>query len=118
MVVFKQLVRKVGLENLPLLQPKHVECSGVQELVSAFQGTQICLAPVMDQDSDISDMSVAHDSSIPAGFLSSDALALESEAPVNLEDGEIIDDPHAPEEMDQSEEQGHVAQPGGAHSAT
>ncbi len=97
-VVFEQLVQKVGLGSLPLFQPKQVECSGVHVLVHALQGTRIRLAPIADHDSDVSDMSVAHDSSIPAGYLSSDPLALESEGPVDLEDGEIIDDLRAPEQ--------------------
>ncbi len=57
----------------------------------ALQGTRIHLAACVDHDSDVSDMSVAHDSFIPAGFISSDPLGFESEEPVDLEDKEIID---------------------------
>ncbi len=87
LVMFEHLVQRVGLENLLLFQ---VECSGVHELVHVLQGTWIRLAPVVDHDSGVSDMSVAHDSSNPARFLSSDPLGLESEGPVDLEDGEIF----------------------------
>ncbi len=109
LVVFEQLVKKVGLEHLPLHQPKQFECSGVRELVHALLGTQILLAPVTDHDLDVSDMNVPHDS-IPARFISSDPLGLESEGPVDLQAGEITDNLRTSEPMDQSEELGHVAQ--------
>ncbi len=41
--MFAQLVAKVGLLNLPQLQPKQVSVTGVHELVSMLQGTQLCL---------------------------------------------------------------------------
>ncbi len=41
LVAFEQLMQTVGLEILPLLQPKQVACSGVRELAHALQGTQI-----------------------------------------------------------------------------
>ncbi len=59
-------------------------------------------------------MSVTHDSSFPAGFSSTDTLGLESEGPTDMEDGEIIDNPHTLEPMYQAEELGHGAQPGGS----
>ena len=114
LVVFEHLVQTVGLENIPLFQPKKVACSGVHKLLHVLQGTQIHLATVVDHDSDVNDMSVAHDSSLPARFHSSDPLRLESERPVDLEDGQIIDNPHASDPMDQSEELGHTAHPGGS----
>ncbi len=113
-VVFEQLVQTVGLERLLLLQPKQVECSGVRELEPALQWIRICLVPVVDHDSDMSEMSITHDSSFTAGFVSTDPLELESEGPTDLQDGEIIDNPCAPEPMEQSEELGHGAQPGGS----
>ena len=57
-------------------------------------------------------MSIAHNPSLPAGFISTDRLRLESEGPTDLEEGEVIDNPHPSEPMAQSEEMGHGAQPG------
>ncbi len=75
----------------------------VRELVHALQGTQIHLASVADRDSDTSDMRITCDSPLPTGFISSDPLGLDSGGPTDLEDGEIVGNPHASEPMDQSE---------------
>ncbi len=104
LVVFKQWEQKVGLENLPQLQPKQVKCLGVRELVHVLQGTQIRLTPVADDDSDTSYMDITRDSSFPTGFISSNPLGLESGVPTDLEDREIIDNHRALEPMDQTED--------------
>lgn len=66
-------------------------------------------------DSDTSDMDTFHDSSILPGFLSSDTLILETGGPTDLEDGEIIDNPHVPEPMDQTKNLGHDRTLRGVH---
>ncbi len=98
--MFEQLVVKVGLLNLLQLQPKQVTCSGVRELVTVLQGTQLHLIQFQDRYLDESEINVAHASPAHTGFHSSDPLGLESEGPDDLENGEITDDPRAPEQMD------------------
>ena len=56
LVVFGQWIDKVGLENLPQVQPKHVACTGVRALVQALKGAQIHLVHSEDCDSDTSIM--------------------------------------------------------------
>ncbi len=62
----------------------------------------------------MSGMSITRDSSFPTGFISSDLLGLESGGPTDMEDGEIVDNPRAPEPMDQTEGLGHGVHPTGS----
>ncbi len=64
LVVLEGYIAKVGWMDLPLIQPKQVECSGVRVLIQALQGTVIHLVQSEDDESDTSDME-ASDSSLP-----------------------------------------------------
>ncbi len=108
-VMFGQWIDKVGLENLPQVQPKQVACTGERALVQAIKGAQVRLVHSEDFDSDTSDMDTSHDS-LPRGCYSSDPLNLEAADPSHLEDGEIIDHSHPSEPIDQSDTLGHGVQ--------
>ncbi len=100
MVVFEQLVPKVGLEN-----------AGVRELVWVLKVTQIHLVPGEDHESNTSIMGTSHDS-LPRGFQSDDPLGLNTGDHSDLEGGgEIIDHSHPSEPMDKSDKLGHGVQP-------
>ncbi len=111
-VVFGQWVVKVGLENLPQVQPKQVACTGVGALVQALKGAQVCLVHSEDYDSDTRVIDTSRDS-LPWGCYSSDSLNLEAGYPSDLEDGEVMDRSRPSEPMDQSDTLGHGLQPTG-----
>ncbi len=83
MVAFEQLVLKVGLENIPYLQPKELPHAGDRKLVQALNGVQIRLVPMQDLESDISVMDTSHDS-LPTGYSSTDPLGLNLGEPSDL----------------------------------
>ncbi len=85
--VLGQWIDRVGLPNLPLVQPKQVECSGVRVLIQALQGTMIHLIQSEDDESDTSDMD-ASDSSLPQDHYEADPLNLTREGP-EREEGEL-----------------------------
>ena len=64
LVVLEGWINKVGLTDLPTIQPKQVACSGVRILVQALKGTVIHLVQSEDDESATSDME-ASDSSLP-----------------------------------------------------
>ncbi len=111
-VMFGQWIDKVGLDNLPQVQPKQFACTGVRAFVQALKGAQIHLVHSEDCDSDTSVMDTSHDS-FPQGCHSSNPLNLEAGDPSDLEDGETIDRSHPSEPMDQSDTLGHGVQPTG-----
>ncbi len=108
-MVVEQLLLKVGLENIPSLQPKQLSNAGVRELVQVLKGVEIRLVPVEDLESDMSIMGTSHDS-LPRGCYSSDPLCLEAGDPSDLENGEICDHSYPSEPMDQSDMLGHGVQ--------
>ena len=109
--MFGQWIDKVGLENIPQVQPRQVAYTGVHVLAQALKGAQIHLVHSEDCDSDKSIMDTSHDS-LPRGCYFSNPLGLETEDPSDLKDGEIRDRSHPSEPMDQSDMPGH-----GIHSA-
>ncbi len=63
LVVLEGLISKVGWMDLPLVQPKQVECSGVRVLIQVLQGTVIHLVQSDYDESATSNMD-ALDSSL------------------------------------------------------
>ena len=64
LVALEGYVNRIGWGDLPLLQPKQVDCTGVACLIRALQGTVIHLAQSEDNDSDTSSVETT-DSSQP-----------------------------------------------------
>ncbi len=55
-VMVGQWIDRIGLENLPLVQPKQVTCSGVRGMFQVLQGAKIHLIQSEDDESATSDM--------------------------------------------------------------
>ncbi len=96
-------VQQVGWTELPLLQPKQVEPTGVACLVRALKGTVIKLVQSEDNNSDTSNGTTL-DSSQPLDRSERDPLGLDQGSP-ELEEGECR--ASSPEAMDQDEALGH-----------
>ena len=94
-------ISKVGWTDLPLVQPKQVECSGVRVLIQALQGTVIHLVQSEDYESATSDMD-ASDSSLLQDRSELDPLNLTQDGP-EREEGELSNQSSSPEAMDQDE---------------
>ena len=105
LVVLEGYIAKVGWEELPSLQPKQVECSGVRVLIQALKGTVIHLVQSEDNESDTRDME-ATDSSLPQDRSEFDALNLTQGGPEG-EEGECSSHSSSPEAMDQGKVLGH-----------
>ncbi len=104
-VVVGQWIDRVGLENLPLVQPKQVICSGVRGLFQALQGAKIHLTQSEDDESATSDME-ASNSSLPLDRSETDPLALNHGGP-EREEGELTEHSSSPDAMDQDNILGH-----------
>ncbi len=102
----------MGLESLPLVQPKQVTCAGVRELIQALQGVNIHLLQTEDDDSATSDMDASH-SSLPQGYSETNPLGLDLKNPTDLEEEEISDHSSIPEATDQTDTLGHGSYPDG-----
>ncbi len=72
-VMVGRWIDQVGLENLPLVQPRQVTCSGVRGLFQALQGVKIHLTQSEDDESATSDME-ASNSSLPLDHSEMDPL--------------------------------------------
>ncbi len=105
LAVLEGYVTQVGWTDLPLLQPKQVECPGVRGLVQALQGTIIHLVQSEDDESDTSEME-ATDSSLLQDRSEFDPLHLTQGGP-EREEGEWSGHSSSPEAMDQDEVLGH-----------
>ena len=105
LVALEGYIERVGWEDLPLLQPKQVDCAGVLCLIRALQGTVIRLVQSEDNDSDTSNAETT-DSSQPRDRSEQDPLGPAQED-TELEEGEC--QASSPEAMDQDEVLGHNA---------
>ena len=108
-VVVGQWIDRVGLENLPLVQPKQVTCSGVRGLFQALQGVNIHLTQSEDGESATSDMD-ASNSSMPLDRSEMDSLVPNRRDP-DQKEGEISDSSSRPDAMDQDHVLGHDTYP-------
>ena len=97
LVVLEGYIDKVGWTDLPLVQPKQVQCPGV--LIQALLGTVIYLVQSEDNESDTSEMD-ALDSSLPQDRSELDLLNLAQGGP-EREEGECSNQSSSPEAMDQ-----------------
>ncbi len=104
--VLGQWINQVELENLPLVQPKQVTCSGVGGLIKALEGVKNHLVQPEDDDSAMSNMDVSN-SSMLLGYSGTSPLALDLKGPTDLEEGEISDHSSLPETMNQTDTLGH-----------
>ena len=98
-------IDKVGWTDLPLVQPKQVECMGVRVLIQALKGTVIHLVQSEDDESATSDMD-ASDSSLLQDRSELDPLNLTQNGP-EREEGELSNQSSSPEAMDQDDVLGH-----------
>ncbi len=105
LAVLEGWIRKVGWTDLPLVQPKQVECPGVRVLTQALQGAVIHLVQSEDDESATSDMD-ASDSSLLQDRSEQDPLNLAQEGP-EQEEGELSNQSSSPEAMDQDDVLGH-----------
>ncbi len=101
LVVLEGLVSKVGWEDLLLVQPKQVECSGVRVLIQVLQGTVIHLIQSEDDESDTIDMD-ASDSSLLQDRSEQDPLNL-AQGGLEREEGQCSSHSSSPEAMDQDD---------------
>ncbi len=99
LAVLEGWIGKVGWTDLPLVQPKQVECTGVRVLIQVLQGTVIHLVQSEDDESATSDME-ASDSSLLQDSSELDPLNLTQDGP-EREEGELSDQSSSPEAMDQ-----------------
>ncbi len=104
-VVVGQRIDRVGLENLPLVQPKQVTCLGFRGLFQALQGTKIHLFQSEDDESTTSDMETSN-SSLLLDCSEADPLALNHGGP-EREEGELTGHSFSPDAMDQEDVLGH-----------
>ncbi len=95
----------MGWEDLPLLQPKQVECPGVRVLIQALKGTVIHLVQSEDDESDTRDME-ASDSSLPQDRSELNPLNLTQGGP-EREEGECSSHSSSPKAMDKDDVLGH-----------
>ncbi len=117
LVALEGYVDRVGWTDLPLIQPKQVECSGVRGLIQALQGTVIHLVQSEDDESETSDME-ASDSSLPQDRSELDPLNLTRGGP-EREEGECSSHSSSLEAMDQDDVLGHdTSLDGGSASDT
>ena len=107
LVTLEGYVDQVGWVDLPLLQPKQVDCMGVACLVRALQGAVIQLAQSEDNDSDTSGVETT-DSSQPQDRSERDPLGLTQLGP-ELEERKCPNQAYSPEAMDQDEVLEHDA---------
>ncbi len=98
LVVLEGYIAQVGWADLPLLQPKQVECPGVRVLIQVLQGTVIHLIQSEDNESDTSDME-AMDSSQPQDRSEFDPLNL-TQGGLEREEGECSSHSSSPKAMD------------------
>ncbi len=105
LVALEGYVAHVGWEDLPSLQPRQVDRTGVACLVRALQGTVIQLVQSEDNDSDTSNAETT-DSSQLGDRSEQDPLGLAQGGP-ELEEGER--QASSPEAMDQDKVLGHDA---------
>ncbi len=87
---------KLGLENIPHLQPKRLPTAGVRELVRVLNGVQIRLVPMEDVESSMRVMDTFH-GSLRKGYSSSDPLGLNLGDASDLVEGGISDCSHPSE---------------------
>ncbi len=111
LVMLEGLVGKVGWTDLPLVQPKQVECSGVRVLIHALKGTVIRLVQSEDDESDTSDMD-ASDASLTQDHSELDPLNLTQGGP-EREERECSNQSSSPEAMDQDDVLGRDTYPDG-----
>ncbi len=100
-----QWIDRVGLTELPTVQPKQVTCSGVRVLIQVLKGTVIHLIQSEDDESATSDME-ASDSSLLQDGSELDPLNLTQDSP-EREEGELTPHSSSPEAMDQDDVLGH-----------
>ena len=105
-IMLGQWINQVGLENLPLVQPKQVTCAAVRELFQVLRGVKIHLVQSEDDDSATSDTDAFH-SSLHPEHSKMDPLVPNRRNPVDLEEGEISDHSSSPDAMDQDDILGH-----------
>ena len=98
LVALEGWISRVGWTDLPLVQPKQVECSGVRVLIQALKGTVIHLVQLEDDESDTSNMD-ASDSSLPQDHFEADPLNLTQNGP-EREERELTPYSTSPEAMD------------------
>ncbi len=111
LAVLEGWISKVGRTDLPLVEPKQVECSGVRVLIQALQGTVIHLVQSEDDGPATSDME-ASDSSLPQDRSELDPLNLTQDGP-EREEGELTPHSSSPEAMDQDDVLGRGTYPDG-----
>ncbi len=99
LVALEGYIERVGWEDLPFLQPKQVDHTGVRCLVRALQGTVIRVVQSEDNASDTSDTATTGQSQ-PWDRSEQDPLGLTQGGP-EREEGEC--QPSSPEAMDQDE---------------
>ncbi len=105
MTALEQLVLRVGLVNVPHLQPKQLSNAGVREFVRVLTGVRIQLVQSEDDDSDTSEMYTFH-ASLLLDRSETDPLALNQRNP-DREDGALTEQSSSPDAMDQDDVLGH-----------
>ena len=101
LVMLEGWISKVGWTDLPLVQPKQVECLGVRVLLQALQGTVIHLVQSEDDKSDTSDID-SSDSSLLPDCSEPDPLNLTQDAP-ERDGGELSNQSSYNKAMDQED---------------